>query len=255
MTTQATEQTFHTYADQSLESQINAMGSRFDTLFAHLEPPASEMERAYRVQLLSAKNGYRMSRFQFGQVLHTYWFWCLDTRNDQPTAAQKTTFSGLCDLIGVERRTAYNIMEDYRRAKPVHPDFLAVAAMHNIDLAERRNSELVTLLVQHPDLPRTVDIQDRATAVFQKARETVAESRRSREKAAQVALAREAAKSRLDKLTRFLQDLYAGESVATFKTDMESAVKALTFYVRGDNRLATEEDLKNERRKQDQANS
>lgn len=147
---------FSQLAMRSPESQVAATRSEFDELFSFLEPPAREMEKEYRLHLFEVKNGYKRSRYAFGEALHTYSFWCLNSKHEKAAEAQRATFATLCDLIGVERRTAYNIMDDYKRAKNVHSDFRAVAASLNIDLAERRNADLVSLLTAHGSVSRFI---------------------------------------------------------------------------------------------------
>jgi len=64
--------TFHNDAVQSVEEQVAAKNAEFNELFDYLEPPASEMEKAYRPHLFEVKNGYKRSRYAFGEALHTY---------------------------------------------------------------------------------------------------------------------------------------------------------------------------------------
>ena len=218
---------FSQLATESPELQVVAIRSEFDRLFAHLEPPVSEMEKEYRLHLFEVRNGYKRSRYAFGEALHTYWFWSLNTKQEEAKSAQKTTFENLCTLIGVERRTGYNIMDDYKRAKNVHSDFRAVAGVLNIDLAERRNADLVGLLTAHPDLPRTENVQDKAAAVFQKAQENVAMLKKEREEKAR-------AKTKYTKLLDFVADLYKGAPVPELRRDIDLVIKYLTSYSRAD---------------------
>jgi len=175
------------------------------------------------------------------------WFWCLNDKQEKPKAAQTATFTALCELIGVERRSAYNIMEDYKHAKTVHADFRAVAEKLNIDLAERRNADLVSLLVQHPDLPRTEDVNDKAVAVFKKAQENVAAAKGEREEKQREIQTTEAKKSRASKLYEFVETLYAGEPVDTFRKDMDDVTKRIAHYMRSGDCLPTLDELRQRR--------
>lgn len=231
---------FAQWAGNSVEVQMAAMSAKCDEHFAYLQPALRDQEKALRHELIDSCFGYKHSRYCFGMVLNTYWYWCKHSNSKvKNDPKQRETFDGLCDILGVERRTGYYILEAYRLASELPEEMKEAAANLNIDLGERRFAPLVReLLLQKDDVKHAADRKQEAVRIVE-----------AEKKNFDAPPSPKSPPSRDEQLWDFLFSLYGGKVTwKEFREETDRVLTKITWYARDENAMPTKREYEKEQK-------